>query len=94
MASDNGESPRETPLQLGDKLLIGTHDEQERTFEVLALFEDDEGHKYAVCCCDEKSELIVTDAFGALATDPELVEEIIADFKDFAEEAAPPQRTE
>ncbi|MBV9402620.1 MAG: hypothetical protein JO018_02715 [Candidatus Eremiobacteraeota bacterium] len=94
MASRNGDSARETPLELGDTLVIGTQDKQERLFEVLALFEDEEGHNYAVCSCDETAELIVTDEFGGLVNDPDLVDEVMADFTDFAEEAGASEGTD
>ena len=94
MPSRNGESSQNAPLELRDVLVIQTTDEKQREFEVVGLVEDEEKNQYAICYCEDEDEFVVTDAVGTLIADEDLAQEILDDFRAFAEEAAPPERAE
>ena len=94
MPSRNGESSQNAPLELRDVLVIQTTDEKQREFEVVGLVEDEEKNQYAICYCEAEDEFVVTDAVGTLVADEDLAQEILDDFRAFAEEATPPERAE
>ncbi|HEY1655815.1 MAG TPA: hypothetical protein VGF86_11955 [Candidatus Tumulicola sp.] len=91
MASPNGEAPGE-PLELREVLEFQNDDGATMEFEVKAILEDtDSGLSYAVLERDladgDEGEVVVTDLYGNLVEDEDLVADILENYDVFVEEA-------
>jgi hypothetical protein len=91
MSTTQDDGP-ENPLELKDMLCVETKDGATLLFEVVGILEDPDDHvSYAVLFREHEDEaeeqFIVTDLQGKLLEDDEWAQEILDDFRVFAEEA-------
>jgi len=76
-------------VDLSDVLVFEPAEGQKLEFEVVGLVEDPDDHNaYAIAYSEAADDFVVTDAFGKLLEDKELAQDILDDFRLFAEESA------
>lgn len=61
---------------------------EQQEFDVVAIVENADSVRYAVCYCESADEFIVTDDTGALLSDEEQAQEILDDYLQQADEQA------
>lgn len=92
LQSDMDSGTGETALDLKDTLFLRMQDDEEFSFQVVALLEDEENAcTYAVLLhqpSEGEERFIVTDSYGNLLEDETLAQQVLDDYLVFAQEAS------